>query len=446
MIQPQLLDITPNMRAHIKPAAANGPSRPARAKTFEDMLNKAGVAPAPPPGYSDKKASGLGGRAEDNAAWPDNPEPLAQPAEAPASLYLFCPITPPTPAPLDFLPGAEPPKDPQILANLISIPEGKQSNILFNKEIVPLLTRLQQALGQLEQPLPPEFEQMLAEVMARMPQTGDITETPPQPAELSGLTVTPRGNSCPPGNVNEEPGSLISLRTEPLPASGPASGPAAAAPPDGQAADEEFYQDQTSAKEYYSALPEGASFSIAPARLASGERFSAAAAQAARPLTADNLFNAMVERIVSLPEANPHMEISLKPDHLGKLSIDLQWGENGLSAKIFAGNEGTRNLLAAQIQRLSDTLAERGIRVESVEVIYSALGDAAFGQRQPAEQEARGNARQSTAPSGLAGGLASGLASGLAEASNGAPWENVYEPPFYADDPPWALASVEYLA
>ncbi|MCL1905667.1 MAG: flagellar hook-length control protein FliK, partial [Clostridiales bacterium] len=138
--------------------------------------------------------------------------------------------------------------------------------------------------------------------------------------------------------------------------------------------------------------------------------------------------------IVSLPEASPHMEISLKPEHLGKLIIDLRLGENGLTAKIVAANENVRNLLAAHIDRLSDTLTQRGINLENVEVVYTALSDKAFGQQQPEGQKARENSSRENARIKPA------------EALGSLPWENVYDLPLMEVDPDWGLSSVEYRA
>jgi hypothetical protein len=372
------------------------------------------------------------GLEEDKGCLPNKPRPELKPEPAaqqePANLYLLYPVAPPPDAPPAWAPEGAAEQASQILANLVFIPEGNRNNLLFNKEIVPLLTELPQTWAPQEQPPEPELEQMLSEVMARMPQPGDLLETPRKLAVLGNFIAALRGNSCPPGNVNEEQNLAALSEAEFL----PPGGVAAAAPPQSQADMEQYFgQEQPRAQEGGAAVPEGASFQIAPARLAFGASLQAAAAQ---PLSAENLFNAMVERISSLPEASPHLEISLKPDHLGKLAIDLRLGANGLSAKILASNESVRNLLAAHLDRLSDTLAGRGIRLENVEVIYSALSDKAFG-RQPQEQEARQSAPRFSGPDSPPEALESAAAG-----------ESVYGPPLWADGPEWGKVSVEYLA
>jgi hypothetical protein len=361
---------------------------------------------------------------------------------------------------------------------IVSIPEGNLNKPLSNKEIVPLLTELKQTMGLMEQTLPPEF----AQNMARMPQGGENTFEPQRPEILAGHSKILCGKPCPPGNVNgghpnpltadQLPPAQPSAEAMPLNAQTAAANGAHArgepqakehdnAPPQAEGHGSALLQAKEHGRALYQAkergstlpqtegrgnatpqaeergraLPQGASFDIAPPRLAFAERFGAAATQSGtRPLTAGNLFAAMIERIVSLPEAAPHLEISLKPDHLGKLLIDLRLSENGLNAKILANDEGVRNLLASQINRLSDSLAERGIRLESIEVVYTALSDKDFGRQQPENREAWENARQENGRNKPVESIAAACE------------DNFCDLPLWADDTGWGLNSVEYLA
>ena len=438
MIQPQLITLASNLRAAAPDSDKNGEKRLARQESFEDIMNMDRPTVKRPPKFlSGSKPPGLTARADDLAEEPYQPPATEQ--QAPDNLYILYPPVQLPAAPPDFTgrPLAQAQAQPQIEDAIIAIPEGNHSNILFNKEIVPLIAKLQQALAQMdysEQPLPPELEEMFQEeVLARMPQIKDITPTPPQADELAGFSVSPRGSSCPPGNVNDEQNLPVAPPAEFLP---PAQQTKTASAPFSHSGSEDtaFKQNPPPAAESSAILAEGASFTIEPARLAFGERFNAAAAQALKPLTADNLFAAMIERVVSLPEAEPHMEISLKPEYLGKLTIDLRLSAGGLNAKIIASDENVRNLLAAQVNRLSDSLAERGIRLENVEIIHTALNDAAFGRREPEGQEERENGRSYNSRPGPPDTLPE------------LPIENAYGWPLLANDPYGSLSSVEYRA
>ena len=432
MIQPQNISLVPSLQANPARVAGSGGQHETRAGMFEDIMNPGGIQSRPKADITGRSPDAQRGCAAQNTAEkPLKPWPKVQPEEDPVTLYILTPIPPPPEPPLDFIPLDKPLWPLQILDTIVSILEGNNSNILINKEIVPLLAELKQALDLEEQPLPPELEEKLTEVMARTPQTEDIAETPRKLVQLTNFIATLRGYLCPPENVNEQQTEVD------LPAEFASPAPAAVAATNGseQTAQKEsaFSQGQTKAKESDQTLPEGASFVIAPIRVSFAEHFSPAA-QPVQPLTVENLFDTLIERIVSLPEAEPHMEISLKPDHLGKLVIDLRLADNGLSAKILTTDEGVRNLLAAHINRLSDTLAERGIRLENVEVVYTALSDRAFDRQQPGGEEARGST------------LRKNTALRLAEPLSAAQLENIYGQPLYMDGFDWEVSSVEYRA
>jgi len=455
MTQTQLINLVPNLQAGPVQAAKNNGYKDAKTD-FHDMLNPGSVKLNRQPGYADGRAEATKGQTAQGQAPQDQTADKAGPSSAkpwhkqklgvrpeqtvaqqpeqaqeqdPTTQYILSLVTPPAEAAQNLTKNDT---ALQLVDTIVSILEGSQSNILIDKEIVPLLTQLQQTLQQTEQPLPAEFAALLEE-MARTPQAEDLTETPQKLAKLSQFLETLRGYLCPPENANENQVRQPAQTVEFTPVITPAA--QSAEPQGGNDADlqEGFRQDQAKTADS-KALPENASFQIDPVRLAFSDKLSAAAAPVAQPLTAENLFSAMVERIVSLPESQPHMEISLKPDHLGKLTIDLVMGDNGLTAKIMASDEGVRNLLAAHVNRLSDTLAEKGIRVENVEVIYTALDDKAFGRQQQGGQEARdGNLRQNAKL-------------GSAEAVTATPWENAYDQPLYGDGLDWGLSSVEYRA
>ncbi|MCL2496947.1 MAG: hypothetical protein FWF04_05980, partial [Clostridiales bacterium] len=98
-----------------------------------------------------------------------------------------------------------------------------------------------------------------------------------------------------------------------------------------------------------------------------------------------------------------------------------------------ASDEGVRNMLSAHINSLSETLAEKGIRVANVEITYAALADQPFGQRQPEQhkQKQSGNERAASVTN-------------LHESA--ADWWDIdYDIPLYAETG-LGLSSVEYRA
>ena len=118
---------------------------------------------------------------------------------------------------------------------------------------------------------------------------------------------------------------------------------------------------------------------IAPERAASADALRAEPARtrdAAPAVEQQNLFDVMVERMTSAQENGVKMlEIQLKPDFLGKVSIQLALSESGLHARIHAEDQNVRGALNGQIARLIESLSEKGIRVSAVEVAYPGVTD-----------------------------------------------------------------------
>ncbi len=94
---------------------------------------------------------------------------------------------------------------------------------------------------------------------------------------------------------------------------------------------------------------------------------------------AHNILN-IVERIKSQTKQDTsEMSVTLRPEFLGKLSIKLVMGENGLKAEIKAESSAVKEAIGSQMSMLHDSLREKGIQVEHLEVIYEAP---AFVQQQ----------------------------------------------------------------
>ena len=132
---------------------------------------------------------------------------------------------------------------------------------------------------------------------------------------------------------------------------------------------------------------------ITPERVTSANRLSGNIETPT--VTRDQLFDTMVQRFeTSQTENNRTMEIQLRPEFLGKVTIQLSMGETGLSARILSDDIGVRAMINGQLQSLIETLNERGIRVENVDVVYTGVSDrnADFSQQGGnAQQQGGGN-------------------------------------------------------
>ncbi|MCL1976141.1 MAG: flagellar hook-length control protein FliK [Firmicutes bacterium] len=437
MIQPQILNLVANLPNKPLPKAGSGLLRQMPKGDFAFVISRENKALNEPEAVLLNKEPLKPDiqKMEDLADTPLKQKLSLQEKDLPYDLYIVAALAAPTLPLLDTVPLAMPSLLLSQLDDLVSILEGNQSITTFNKEIVPLLTKLLQTLQQTKLTLPSEFADDLKEVMARMPKTDSLAEMPLQKATLIRFAETLRGYLCPLENANESPHTLSYLPEEHVNLNHLTASLTSLNEQATFTQEETFSQGQFEEKEGNSSaevLP-GASIIYAPVRLAFAERFNMAL-QTSRPLSAENVFLAMVERIEALPGADPHMEISLKPAHLGKLSIDLRLGENGLSAKILADDENVRNLLASQINRLSETLALRGVRLENIEILYSALSDRAFAERHGAGEEAGKGAKRDSAKNLIV------------EPLNAPPQDNIYELPLSGYELAWDVSSVEYRA
>lgn len=117
---------------------------------------------------------------------------------------------------------------------------------------------------------------------------------------------------------------------------------------------------------------------ISPERLSAAENLNSATTATA---TTQTLFDTMVQNILMSSTAeSSYMEIQLKPDFLGKVSIQLALSDNGLEIKIKSDDMSVKNLIAGQIAQLSETLSEKGVKVNQIDVIYTDVSDHTFGQ------------------------------------------------------------------
>jgi flagellar hook-length control protein FliK len=165
---------------------------------------------------------------------------------------------------------------------------------------------------------------------------------------------------------------------------------------------------------------------ISPERLSTSERFSAVAEnpQPNAPVTATTrtLFDTMVQKIqMATVDQTTVMDIQLKPEFLGKVSIQLSMADSGLEIKIKSEDPGVKGLLADQINTLKESLLEKGIKVTEVEVTQTNISDHAYEQNSSngkgqAAYQSRENSRASLGAS-IAYGYGSMAAQAGAEVS-----------------------------
>lgn len=85
---------------------------------------------------------------------------------------------------------------------------------------------------------------------------------------------------------------------------------------------------------------------------------------------ADNI-SRIVESISSQSsEGTQELTVSLKPEHLGKLSIKLIMDSDGLRAQIKAADSTVSGLIRSELNSLTDLLKDRGIPVTQIDVSY----------------------------------------------------------------------------
>ena len=80
---------------------------------------------------------------------------------------------------------------------------------------------------------------------------------------------------------------------------------------------------------------------------------------------------------------NNRFEIQLEPENLGKLSITLTMGEDGLRAQIRAKDVQIQSLLSSEISTLVEKLSENGVQIKSLDVICADMGGEQLGGQSP---------------------------------------------------------------
>lgn len=85
---------------------------------------------------------------------------------------------------------------------------------------------------------------------------------------------------------------------------------------------------------------------------------------------ADNISRIVESISARFAEDAQEFTVSLKPEHLGKLSIKLIMDSDGLRAQIKAADSSVSGLIRSELNTLSDSLKDKGIPVTQIDVSY----------------------------------------------------------------------------
>ena len=84
--------------------------------------------------------------------------------------------------------------------------------------------------------------------------------------------------------------------------------------------------------------------------------------------TADIINQIVSQAQTTISETVSRMEMELNPQHLGRMIMQVQQQDGVLTAKLIAENENVRQALEKQLIKLQESLDEKGIKVNAVEV------------------------------------------------------------------------------
>jgi len=93
-----------------------------------------------------------------------------------------------------------------------------------------------------------------------------------------------------------------------------------------------------------------------------------------QPVKPENLFQELVQRVELMQNVTRSaMTLTLNPEHLGSVALEVAIDAAGLHVKINAEDSGVRGMINAQIAALIEALEEKGHQVAEVEVAYTGM-------------------------------------------------------------------------
>lgn len=245
------------------------------------------------------------------------------------------------------------------------------------------------------------------EEQARMPQARMRTGTQEQiPEERDAAPADIRDDApCPLENVNEETEPTV-LRT------------------DGKRepqSDAEPRRDDGGEDLSYTP-PAGTPVDVAPEKVSAAEQMKTAPAQQL-PATRENLFDTMVERLEVMREDGVStMSVELKPEYLGRVTLDLSMTDGGVSVRISASDPDVKGMIDGQIAALIENLSGKGVKIDRVDVVYAGVSSGeydAFGANSKSNGGERGSRRRNR------GGVTAGVPAQLAAYAPELMWASV---------------------
>lgn len=109
---------------------------------------------------------------------------------------------------------------------------------------------------------------------------------------------------------------------------------------------------------------------------------AASGAQLTREVQQD-IVNSMLDNVQSAVSAQKStLRVQLKPEVLGGIEIELTMTSEGINAQMRTNNQQVQALLNTELTQLMDSLRQRGVQINQLDVVYSQLasGDMMFGQ------------------------------------------------------------------
>ncbi|MFZ5975286.1 MAG: flagellar hook-length control protein FliK [Bacillota bacterium] len=113
--------------------------------------------------------------------------------------------------------------------------------------------------------------------------------------------------------------------------------------------------------------------------------------------TQADIFTQLVEKAAAgIQEGKYRMSIQLRPEHLGKVSIQMAMDAEGLVVRIHAHNNAVESTITSQLAQLEQALRDKGVTVVRMEVAQENLQENArqSGNRQEGKKQRRGGYAQ----------------------------------------------------
>ncbi len=100
----------------------------------------------------------------------------------------------------------------------------------------------------------------------------------------------------------------------------------------------------------------------------------------------------LVEAVkVQISPDNTSLEMSLNPENLGKVNLNITSKNGVMTAQITTQNEISKEALESQLQTLKETIEAQGVRVDAIEVTVAAY---TFADSKNAESDAQGQKQE----------------------------------------------------